>query len=106
MMRVAHTLTRNRSMSTSLSDHYKGFEIKVQALRRAKDRDEPDDGPRHFDIVVAIARSSAGQSGQAVIFGVPDSEPFASPIDAMRAGIASARQIIDNKIEGQSVEDI
>ena len=41
-------------MSTPLSDHYKGFEIHVQAMRRAKDRDDPDDGPRHFDIVVTI----------------------------------------------------
>ncbi len=93
-------------MSTPLSDHYKGFEIKVQALRRAKDRDEPDDGPRHFDIVVTIVRSSAGQSGRAVMFGVPDSEPFDSPTDATRAGIDYARQIIDNKVEDQSVEDI
>jgi hypothetical protein len=93
-------------MSTPLSDHYKGFEIKVQALRRAKERDEPDDGPRHFDIVVTIARSSSGESGKAEMFGVPEQEPFDSPIDATRAGIDYARDIIDNKVEGQSVDEL
>ncbi|SAK78555.1 hypothetical protein AWB75_04684 [Caballeronia catudaia] len=93
-------------MSTPLSDHYKGFEIRVQALRRAKERDEPDDGPRHFDIVVTIVRSAHGESGRPVMFGVPDQEPFESPIDATRAGIDYARDIIDNKVEGQSVEDL
>ena len=85
---------------------YKGFEIKVQALRRAKERDEPDDGPRHFDIVVTIARSSSGESGKAEMFGVPEQEPFDSPIDATRAGIDYARDIIDNKVEGQSVDEL
>lgn len=93
-------------MSAPLSDHYKGFEINVQALRRAKDRDDPDDGPRHFDIVVNISRSSAGESGKSEMFGVPDQEPFASPIDAVRAGIDYARQIIDKKIEGESVDGL
>ncbi|WP_321791065.1 hypothetical protein [Caballeronia sp. J97] len=93
-------------MSTPLSDHYKGFEIKVQALRRAKERDEPDDGPRHFDIVVTIAKSAHGESGRSVMFGVPEQAPFDSPIDATRAGIDYARDIIDNKVEGQSVDDL
>jgi hypothetical protein len=93
-------------MSTPLSDHYKGFEIKVQALRRAKDRDAPDDGPRHFDIMVTISRSAHGESGRSVMFGVPDQEPFESPIEATRAGIDYAREIIDEKIEGQSVKDL
>ncbi|GAB5099993.1 hypothetical protein P9250_25280 [Caballeronia sp. LP006] len=93
-------------MSTPLSDHYKGFEIKVQALRRAKERDEPDDGPRHFDIVTTISRSAHGDSGRTAMFGVPDQEPFESPIDAVRAGIDYARKIIDNEIEGESVEDL
>lgn len=93
-------------MSTPLSDHYKGFEIKVQALRRARERDDPEDGPRHFDIVVTISRSSSGESGRAEMFGVPDQEPFESPIDATRAGIDYARDIIDHKIEGQSVDEL
>jgi hypothetical protein len=93
-------------MSAPLSDHYKGFEIKVQALRRAKDRDDPADGPRHFDIVVTIARSSAGDSGHSAIFGVPDQEPFDSPIDAVRAGIDYGRRIIDKDVDGESVEDL
>src|SRR5690349_5111826 len=93
-------------MSTPLSDHYKGFEIKVQALRRAKERDEPDDGPRHFDIVVTIVKSAHGESGRSVMFGVREQESFESPIDATRAGIGYARDIIDNKVEGQSVEDL
>jgi hypothetical protein len=93
-------------MSTPLSDHYKGFEIKVQALRRARERDDPEDGPRHFDIVVTISRSASGESGKTEMFGVPDQEPFESPIDATRAGIDYARQIIDKQVEGQSVEDL
>ena len=40
------------------------------------------------------------------MFGVPEQEPFGSPIDATRAGIDYARDIIDNKVEGQSVEDL
>jgi hypothetical protein len=93
-------------MSTPLSDHYKGYEIKVQALRRAKDRDEPEDSPRHFDIMVTISRSAAGESGRSAMFGVPDQAPFESPIDAVRAGIDYGRDIIDKKVEGESVEDL
>jgi hypothetical protein len=93
-------------MSHPLSDHYKGFEIHVQALRRAKDRDEPDDGPRHFDIIVTISRSASGESGRQEMFGVPDTEPFDSPIDATRAGIDYARAIIDKKVDGESVEEL
>ncbi|KND61145.1 hypothetical protein BVER_02899 [Candidatus Burkholderia verschuerenii] len=93
-------------MSTPLSDHYKGFEIHVQALRRAKDRDEPADAPRHYDIMVTIARSSKGESSRSAMFGVPDQEPFDSPIDATRAGIDYARDIIDKKVDGQSVDDL
>jgi hypothetical protein len=97
---------RSRTMSTPLSDHYKGYEIKVQAMRRAKERDEPGDGPRHFDIFVTIARSAAGPHARSEMFGVPDAPPFDSPIDATRAGIDYARDIIDNKVEGQSVEGL
>jgi hypothetical protein len=93
-------------MSTPLSDHYKGFEIKVQALRRARDRDDPDDGPRHFDIVVTIGRSAHGESGRAEMFGVPSDDPFDSPIDATRAGIDYARKIIDKQVDGVSVEHL
>jgi hypothetical protein len=93
-------------MTGPLSDHYKGFEISVQALRRGKERDEPDDGPRHFDIVVTISRSSAGESGRSEMFGVPDQEPFESPIEATRAGIDYARKIIDKQVEGQSVDEL
>jgi hypothetical protein len=93
-------------MSHPLSDHYKGFEIHVQALRRAKERDEPDDGPRHFDIIVTISRSASGDSGKSEMFGVPEQEPFDSPIDATRAGIDYAREIIDKKVEGESVDDL
>lgn len=93
-------------MSTPLADHYKGFEIHVQALRRAKERDEPDDGPRHFDIVVTISRSASGESGKTEMFGVPEQAPFDSPIDATRAGIEYARQIIDKKVEGESVDEL
>jgi hypothetical protein len=93
-------------MSTPLTDHYKGFEISVQALRRAKAHDEPEDGPRHFDIVVTISRSTSGESGKTEMFGVPEQEPFESPIDAARAGIEYARQIIDKEIDGQSVDEL
>ncbi|MDB5780681.1 hypothetical protein [Caballeronia mineralivorans] len=93
-------------MSHPSSDHYKGFEISVQALRRAKERDEPDNGPRHFDIVVTISRSASGESGKSEMFGVPEQEPFDSPIDATRAGIDYARAIIDKKVDGESVDDL
>ncbi|WP_277186331.1 hypothetical protein [Caballeronia sp. BR00000012568055] len=93
-------------MSTPLADHYKGYEIHVQALRRAKDRDDAEDSPRHFDIVVTIGRSAQGASGRSEMFGVPSDEPFDSPIDATRAGIDYARRIIDKQVEGVSVEDL
>jgi hypothetical protein len=93
-------------MSTPLADHYKGFQIHVQAMRRAKERDEPDDGPRHFDIFVTISRSAAGENGRSAMFGLPDQEPFESPVDATRAGIDYGRKIIDNEIEGESVENL
>jgi hypothetical protein len=88
-------------MSSPLSDHYKGFTIHIQALRRAKDRDDADDSPRHFDIVVEISR---GGSSKSAMFGVPEQPPFPSPIEATRAGIDYARAIIDNKVDGISVE--
>ncbi|KMQ80768.1 hypothetical protein BPMI_02536c [Candidatus Burkholderia pumila] len=78
----------------------------MQALRRAKDRDDPDDSPRYCDIVVTIRRSAHGESGRAEMFGVPSDEPFDSLIDAMRAGIDYARKIIDKEIAGISVEDL
>ncbi|VXB98908.1 conserved hypothetical protein [Burkholderia sp. 8Y] len=93
-------------MSTPLADHYKGYAIQVQAMRRAKERDEPDDGPRHFDIFVTISRSAAGESGRSIMFGVPEQEPFESPIEATRAGIEYGRKIIDNEIEGESVAEL
>lgn len=93
-------------MSSPLSDHYKGFEIHIQALRRAKDRDDADDSPRHFDIVVEISRGASGSSGKSAMFGVPEQPPFPSPIEATRAGINYARDIIDNKIDGVSVADL
>jgi hypothetical protein len=93
-------------MSTPLSDHYKGFEIRVQALRRAKDRDEPDDVPRHFDIVVEITRSASGASGKSAMFGVPEQAPFESPIDAVRAGIDYGRKIVDGEIDDASLDSL
>ncbi|MFT4438498.1 hypothetical protein [Caballeronia sp. 15715] len=93
-------------MSHPLSDHYKGFEITVQALRRGKERDEPDDGPRHFDIVVNISRSASGEGSKSEMFGVPEQEAFDSPIDATRAGIEYARSIIDKKVKGESVDEL
>jgi hypothetical protein len=99
-------LLKGACMSHPLSDHYKGFEIHVQALRRGKERDEAEDAPRHFDIVVTISRSSGGENAHQEMFGVPDTERFESPIEATRAGIDYARNIIDKKVDGQSVEEL
>ncbi|KNE76064.1 hypothetical protein BCRE_0530 [Candidatus Burkholderia crenata] len=93
-------------MFHSLSDHCKGFEISVQAFRRGKERDELDDGPRRFDIIVNISRGASSESGKSEMFGVPEQEPFNSPIDATRVGIEYAWAIIDKKVEGESVDEL
>jgi hypothetical protein len=96
----------DRHMSTPAIEQYKGFAIGVQALRRAKERDEAPDAPRRFDIVVTIARQASGERGKSEMFGVPEHEPLASPIEAHRIGVQYARDIIDGKIEGQSVTEL
>ncbi|TKC87248.1 hypothetical protein FAZ69_18110 [Trinickia terrae] len=87
-------------------ERYKGFAIAVQALRRAQESGEAPDAPRHFDIVVTISRELAGEHAKSEMFGVPEHEPFASEFDAHRTGVQYARDIIDGKIDGQSVEGL
>jgi hypothetical protein len=93
----------DRHMSTPASEQYKGFAIGVQALRRAKERNEAPDAPRRFDIVVTITRQTSGEHGKTEMFGVPEHEPLESPIEAHKIGVQYARDIIDGKVEGQSV---
>jgi hypothetical protein len=93
-------------MQVPLPDIYKGFAITVQALRRAREHDDPPDAPRHFDIVVMISRQLSGESGKSEMFGVPEQAPFESPIEAHKAGVQYACDIIDGKVEGQSVEGL
>lgn len=90
-------------MSVPFTEQYKGFAIGVQALRRAKERDEAPDSPRHFDIVVTISRKASGERGKSEMFGVPEHEPLEDQIEAHKVGVQYARDIIDGKIEGSSV---
>jgi hypothetical protein len=92
-------------MSTPMHDHYKGYDINVQALRREKERDAPDGAPRHFDVVVTLSRSTASGHVKTQMFGVPTPEPFADPIAAHRAAIQYARDLIDGKVAEQSPDD-
>jgi hypothetical protein len=93
-------------MSVSLTEQYKGFAIAVQALRRAKEGNEAPDGPRRFDIVVTISRQLSGEHGKSAMFGVPEHDPFESQIEAHKTGVQYARDIIDGKVDGQSVEGL
>lgn len=93
-------------MSEPFNEKYKGFSIGVQALRRAKEPGEAHEGPRHFDIVVMISRMASGERGKVEMFGVPEHAPLPDPIAAHKVGIRYARDIIDGKIEGSSVEHL
>ena len=93
-------------MSVPLTEQYKGFAIAVLALRRAKEVDEAADGPRRFDIVVTISRQLSGEHSKSEMFGVPEQDPFDSQIEAHKTGVQYARDIIDGKIDGQSVEGL
>jgi hypothetical protein len=93
-------------MSTPASDHYKGFDITVQAMRRRGDSQKPSDAMRHFDIVVNLTRQGAAAHAKSGMFGMPTPEPFDSPIAAHKAAVAFAHDLIDGKIEGQSVDDL
>ena len=90
-------------MSVPFSEQYQGFAIGVQALRRAKEPDQPDDALRRFDIVVTISRTSSGEHAKAEMFGVPEHAPLSDQIEAHRIGAQYARDIIDGKVDGSSV---
>lgn len=93
-------------MSEPFTEQYKGFSIGVQALRRAKEPGEPSGAPRRFDIVVMISRNASGERGKSEMFGVPEHEPLDDPIAAHKIGVQYARDIIDGKVEGSSVENL
>lgn len=93
-------------MSTPSSNRYKGFDISVQVVRRPGDADDPADGPRHFDIVVNLTRQGGGADAKSGMFGMPATERFDSPMAAQGAAIAFARDLIDGKVEGESVEGL
>jgi hypothetical protein len=93
-------------MMEPYSEQYKGYAIGVQALRRAKEPDEPPDAPRHFDIVVTISRKASGERGKSEMFGVPEHAPLSDQIEAHKIGLQYARDIIDGKVEGSSVEHL
>jgi hypothetical protein len=86
------------------SEQYKGYAVGVQALRRAKEPDEPPEAPRRFDIVVTIARKASGEHGKTEMFGVPEHAPLSDELEAHRIGLDYARDIIDGKVEGSSVD--
>lgn len=88
------------------TEQYKGFAIGVQALRRAKEPDEAFDGLRRFDIVVTISRKASGERGKSEMFGVPEHAPLGDQIEAHKIGVQYARDIIDGKIEGSSVDHL
>ena len=93
-------------MSLPFSEQYKGFAIGVQALRRAKEPDQASDAPRRFDIVVTISRKVSGEHAKAEMFGVPEHAPLADQIEAHKIGVQYARDIIDGKVDGTSVEHL
>jgi hypothetical protein len=93
-------------MLEPFTEQYKGFAIGVQALRRAKEPDEAPNAPRRFDIVVTISRKSSGERGKSEMFGVPEHAPLGDPIEAHKIGVQYARDIIDGKIEGSSVDHL
>lgn len=90
-------------MSTPMHDHYKGYDINVQALRREKERDAPSDAPRHFDVVITLSRSTVSGHVRTQMFGVPTPEPFSDPIAAHRAAVQYAHDLIDGKVAGESL---
>lgn len=91
-------------MAVPFSEQYKGFAIGVQALRRAKEPDQSDDAPRRFDIVVTITRRASGDRAKPEMFGVPEHAPLEDQLQAHRIGVQYARDIIDGKVEGASLE--
>ncbi len=93
-------------MSVPFSEQYKGFAIGVQALRRAKEPDQASDAPRRFDIVVTISRKASGEHAKAEMFGVPEHAPLDDQIEAHKIGVQYARDIIDGKVDGTSVEHL
>jgi hypothetical protein len=93
-------------MAVPFSEQYKGFAIGVQALRRAKEPDQSDGAPRRFDIVVTISRRASGDRGKSEMFGVPEHAPLEDPLEAHRIGVQYARDIIDGKIAGSSIEHL
>lgn len=93
-------------MSLPFSDQYKGFAIGVQALRRAKESSEAADGLRQFDIVVTIARKASGEHSKAEMFGVPEHARLQDQLEAHRIGVQYARDIIDGKVQGSSVDHL
>jgi hypothetical protein len=93
-------------MSEPFTEQYKGFSIGVQALRRAKEPDQAPSAPRHFDIVVMISRNASGERGKSEMFGVPEHEPLDDQIAAHKLGLQYARDIIDGKVDGSSVEKL
>jgi hypothetical protein len=93
-------------MLEPFSEQYKGFAIGVQTLRRAKEPDEPAEAPRRFDIVVMISRKASGERGKSEMFGVPEHEPLGDQIEAHKIGLQYARDIIDGKVQGTTVEHL
>ncbi|PTB16925.1 hypothetical protein C9I57_31110 [Trinickia symbiotica] len=93
-------------MLEPFTEQYKGYAIGVQALRRAKEPDEPADAPRRFDIVVTIARKSRGERAKAEMFGVPEHAPLDDQLEAHKIGLQYARDIIDGKVDGSSVDKL
>ncbi|MGN6648871.1 hypothetical protein [Trinickia sp.] len=93
-------------MAVPFSEQYKGFAIGVQSLRRAKEPDQSTDAPRQFDIVVTISRNASGDRGKAEMFGVPEHAPLDDQLQAHRIGVQYARDIIDGKVEGTTVDHL
>ncbi|MGN6234205.1 MAG: hypothetical protein ACTHNZ_23950 [Trinickia sp.] len=93
-------------MAVPFSEQYKGFAIGVQALRRAKEPDQADDAPHRFDIVVTISRRASGDRGKSEMFGVPEHAPLEDQLEAHRIGVQYARDIIDGKVDGSSIEHL
>ncbi len=86
---------------------YKGFEIHPLVYpRRAGDeqvRRNPDAG---YEASVRICRVGANPSADGRVFRLPHLWPFEGTGKARLACMAHAEQLIDGRVDGQSVADL
>lgn len=86
---------------------YRGFDIYPLIYSHMPRR--PDGSRNHgagFDASVKICRRDAEDATQGQVFRVTAGAPFTDAGDARRASALFAEQLIDGKIEGQSMDAV